>query len=421
MLVCPRCHRSNPPEAVFCHHDGAELRPVHGEPSGHNRLPQDLVFPSGRRCRTYDELALACLEEWATARDLLERGVFQAFLANGGRLDLARVAEEAAALPDRDIGLDTFLHELPTTIDLPKPEPDLNPRRLLLGTVRVGECPEVSLVISNRGQGLLHGTLSITEGGSWLRFADNQGNGPCLIKTRDEQAIVLQVESRGLAAPQSYLAKLTVITNGGIVEVPVLLDVAAYPFPRAPFQGAASPRDLAERMRARPKAAVPLLESGELARWFSVNGWIYPIEGSSAPGVAGIQQFFEAMGLAKPPVVRLEEASARFLCVYPEVVAGRIVLRTASRKWIYARAESDVHWVRIPAPVASGPRLAVIEYEVDSSLLEPGRSHEGTIQITANSGQKLFVRISCVVRRPEQPFTRRLLGPFFTGGLAGLL
>ena len=29
MQVCPRCRRTNPAEAVFCHFDGAELRPLH--------------------------------------------------------------------------------------------------------------------------------------------------------------------------------------------------------------------------------------------------------------------------------------------------------------------------------------------------------------------------------------------------------
>ena len=61
---------------------------------------------------------------------------------------------------------------------------------------------------------------------------------------------------------------LTLITNGGIVEVPVYLELTAIPFAQAPFQRVVTPRQLAERMRAHPKAAIPLLESGAVARWF---------------------------------------------------------------------------------------------------------------------------------------------------------
>jgi len=90
MLVCPRCQRSNPQEAVFCHFDGAELRPAQG-PEGvqTRRLPHDFVFPSGRRCRSFDELAHACQEEWDAARDRLRQGAFRQFLASVGRMDLA--------------------------------------------------------------------------------------------------------------------------------------------------------------------------------------------------------------------------------------------------------------------------------------------------------------------------------------------
>ncbi len=53
-LVCPRCQRPNPVEAVFCHHDGAELRPVFGDadPQRHLRLAHPFVFPAGRSCGT---------------------------------------------------------------------------------------------------------------------------------------------------------------------------------------------------------------------------------------------------------------------------------------------------------------------------------------------------------------------------------
>ena len=32
------------------------------------------VFPTGRTCRSFNELALACQEEWSTACDLFQQG-----------------------------------------------------------------------------------------------------------------------------------------------------------------------------------------------------------------------------------------------------------------------------------------------------------------------------------------------------------
>src|SRR5260370_32255703 len=135
MLACPRCQRTNPKEAVFCHCDGAELRPVQGrEETQSPRLPHDFVFPSGKRCHSFDELARACQEEWNAARDLLKQGAFRQFLASVGRLDLAQAAQEAKSQTDPDIALDTFIGALPAKLEA-RPRLDLNPRRLNLGTL----------------------------------------------------------------------------------------------------------------------------------------------------------------------------------------------------------------------------------------------------------------------------------------------
>jgi hypothetical protein len=53
--------------------------------------------------------------------------------------------------------------------------------------------------------------------------------------------------------------------------------------------------------------------------------------------------------------------------------------------------------------------------------MEPGRIHEGTLVIAANAGQKLALRVRVDVRQPHEPFTRRLLRPFFAGALLALI
>ena len=54
------------------------------------------VFPSGRACWTFDELALACQDDWTAAVELLRVGALEAFMGGIGRHDLAASAREAA-------------------------------------------------------------------------------------------------------------------------------------------------------------------------------------------------------------------------------------------------------------------------------------------------------------------------------------
>src|SRR5207249_2288163 len=241
------------------------------------------------------------------------------------------------------------------------------------------------------------------------------------VQTPREQQVMLQVDTRGLAAGQAYGARLTVITNGGVVEVPARLDLAPHPFPRPPFQGVKTQRELAERMRAQPKAAVPLLESGEIGRWFETNGWNYPVRGTPAKGVAGVQQFFEQMGLSKPPTVQLSQTEVGYTCKYPESVRGQVALQTQAKKWVYANVESDAAWLRVLTPAVSGPQQAQIGYEIDSRYAPSGVPAVGTLTVSANGGQKLTLRVRLAVEGHKPPLTRRFVQPVIACTLAFLL
>ncbi|HTU92657.1 MAG TPA: hypothetical protein VMF69_21430 [Gemmataceae bacterium] len=428
MQSCPRCQRANPREAVYCYFDGVVLDQRLAGAASPSRMLQEFVFPSGRRCKTFDDLVQGCQYEWEDARQILRNGDFARYFAKIGRHDLARIAQENQTQPDADIALHTFLDQLPAS-QVQGPRLDLNPRRLMLGGVRPGEQRHISLTILNQGKGLLQGKVTVSEGGQWLKIAEDSSpvaSAPglsleCSLKTAKSQRIQLHVDARGLTAPQTYSGKLTVITNGGISEVAVRMDVTSVPFAQAPFQGASSPRQLAERMRANPKQAVPLLENGEIAQWFQINGWTYPVSGPPARGVAAVQQFFEGMGLSKPPPLQLSEQELHFFCTQPEVVTARVTLRTNTKKWVYAQADSDKPWLRVTTPSVSGPQQAHLTFEIDSTLMDVGGLHLGTVHLIANAGQKLAVRVQVNCTRPHEPFTRRLLRPFFVGALLALL
>jgi len=392
----------NPAEAVYCWFDGANLRALAAPGAvGPERLPHEFVFPAGRHCQTYDDLLQGCLDDWDGARALLTEGAFRQYLTGAGRLDLARAADEALREhADADLALDAFLHRLPATA-APKPELELQPRKLLLGTMAVGESRAAALGVQNIGRGVLHGTLTVVEGGSWLRLAGADGV-TLPLRTVREQTVLFTIDVRGLPAPMKCAAHLNIITNGGIVEVPVRLDVLPQPFPHAPYQGAASPRDLAVRLRNLPKPAVALFADGVIQRWFETNGWGYPVIGPTAPGLAAVQQFFEGLGLARAPRIELDEPEAFFSCAKGGIVSGRAGLSTADRKWLHAQAAAAAPWLRVTTPHVSGPQHAGIDFEVDTARLEEGRTHETTLNIEANAGQKLALRVRVEVRgRPR--------------------
>src|SRR5258708_7438763 len=128
-LVCPRCRRANPGDADFCWFDGAVLRQGAGVTAA--QLPQEFVFPSGRRCRSYDALVQGCEYEWEDARALLRRGEIGRSLGRIGRLALVRASQEAQAQPDPDVALYNFIGELPAG-QTQGPRLDIHPRRLII-------------------------------------------------------------------------------------------------------------------------------------------------------------------------------------------------------------------------------------------------------------------------------------------------
>src|SRR5215813_12857882 len=95
-LVCRTCSRVNPLEARYCYHDGAALAGALGGSGpiaiGQQPFLTPFVFPTGRTCSNFDELAVACDTDWNAARDLLRQGYLERFLGGLGRVDLAMAA-----------------------------------------------------------------------------------------------------------------------------------------------------------------------------------------------------------------------------------------------------------------------------------------------------------------------------------------
>ena len=102
------------------------------------------------------------------------------------------------------------------------------------------------------------------------------------------------------------VGNLRIESSGGQATVTIKAEAPPQTFAAGVLSGARTPRQLAEKARlAAPGNRRALFETGAVARWYHDNGWSYPVEGESAAGLAGVQQFFEALGLSTPPKLEL--------------------------------------------------------------------------------------------------------------------
>ena len=267
-------------------------------PSASSRSPVRSSSPPGATCRNFNELALACQEDWARARDLLKQGYLESFLGGLGRVDLALAAKEAARFPDHDRGLDQFLAKLPSR-RARRPEAERRaagsqPRRPRTSATE----RQFDLHLENQGMRLLYGTVDLPDG-VWLTLGDAPGTREKHFQFSHELALPStfvgdQPARRQQAARGQLVDRVQRRHADGRWSAPRCRSSrsrrACWPAPRA---RARSPR----RPRPTPRRRAPLFESGAVASWYKDNGWTYPVQGPAASGLGAVQQFFEALGL----------------------------------------------------------------------------------------------------------------------------
>src|SRR5262245_46079098 len=222
---CRACTRLNPPGARFCYHDGVALAGF-GDAApiavGARPFLTPFVFPSGRSCGTFDELMLACEQDWDSARDMLKQGFFEGFLGALGRADLAVAARQAGKELDPDRGLDLLLSRLPG-----RREPTVlavQPAQVSLGQMAVGLDRRFALRLENRGMGLLTGSVAADV--PWLAIGDAPGAPKKLFQCRHEVELPVQVHGKALrAGPKQLVGQLLIESSGGAFAVPVQVEV----------------------------------------------------------------------------------------------------------------------------------------------------------------------------------------------------
>jgi hypothetical protein len=401
--LCSHCSRLNPNDASYCYFDG-QLLQGHGAArgalnAGIQPFPSPFVFASGQSCRNFDQLALAFQQHWADARDLLRQGVLERFVGGLGRADLALAARTAAAFPDLDRGLDQLLARLPTQA-LPAPRLQPEPREISLGVLRPGAEQRFELHLSNQGGRLLFG--AVTSDSEWLALGDGPGQAQKLFQCTDEARVPVTVRGDHLRARSTPLeGRLLIDSNGGREAVVVRVEVPVLPFPEGALAGAMTPREIALKAKQSPKEAAALFEKGAVAQWYRSNGWTYPVPGPSASGVAAVQQFFEALGLVKPPKVEVSTQEVRLAGRVGERLVHDFQVLTREKRHLYAHARSDQPWLTVnTSPIGSTSARVTLAAVVPP---RPREVVQARVTVSANGNQRFIVPVQLTVAGGPPP------------------
>jgi hypothetical protein len=396
--VCPRCSRRNPAEASFCYFDGVGLAGARGPLHvGSVAFPRPFVFPNGEACASFDQLVMGCQRNWALARDLLRGGQLEPFLAGIGRLDLAQAARLAGRAPDPDRALDELLGKLPSEVLQPA-RLQAEPSTVNLGRVTPGKDTQFDLVLANQGMRLLFGAVACDC--DWLALGD--GRGQKVFQTQAEVTIPVRVLGNKLrAGAKPYEGRLCIDSNGGTTTVTVRAEAPVRPFPSGVLAGAVAPRDIAVKAKAHPQEAALLFEQGAVEQWYKDNGWDYPVQGPAGSGLGAVQQFFEALGLVKPPKVTISGAAVTLQGAAGQRLEHRLKVRTEEKRPVFAHGWSDQPWLSVGPPQFQGP---LVELSLETTVPpRPGERLEARVTVRANGNQRFVVPVTLAVADEPLP------------------
>jgi hypothetical protein len=391
--TCNKCSRINPTEASYCYYDGSALidHLANGGSfkTGSQPFPRQFVYPSGKVCVNFDQLAVACQENWAETRELLQQGFLEAFLGGLGRTDLAAAARDAAQHPDPDRGLDQLLNKLPTEV-VREPKLAVEPSVINLGQLSNRDDRQLELHLYNQGMRLLYGSVSC-EDAAWLALGDAPGSPRKVFQFGSELVMPVQIRGKMLrASSKPQEGRLFIDSNGGRMTVVVRVEVSPQSFPEGVLGGALSPRQLAGKAKARPKEAAVFFENGEVAKWYQTNGWIYPVRGPVASGLGAVQQFFEALGLSPAPKIEVSPGAISLRGRVGQPVDYSLRILTQEKRPVYASATSNQPWL-IAGRVRLEGRQATLPLSVSRIPETEDDCLQAEVTVTANGNQRFVI------------------------------
>ncbi len=391
-LICSRCERVSSTDASYCWFDGASLVGAKGPvDAGKSAFPSAFVFPTGTKCRDFAEFLAGCDKHWDDAKKLLETDALRKFFGGIGRMDLAQAAQEAANFPDRDRGLDQFLNRIPVPNAI-LPQLKVKPKVVQLGILAPGKDAAFDLQLENAGSRIVFG--SVSPACDWLSATDT-GEAK-VFQFRESATIPIKIRGQHLRTSAKPLEAIVhVESNAGSFQVKVVAQVPVVPFTGGVLTGARTPREIAEYARKHPKEAAKLFEDGLVGKWYDANGWTYPVKGPTTSGLAAVQQFFEALGLSKPPKVVVDETPIQLRGKPGEIVKHKIQARSEEKRPIYAIANSPVSWI-VAKPGLTHQNVVTMPIEIKIPD-RAGETLEAKITVTANGNQQFRVPIVVAV------------------------
>ncbi len=401
-VMCPRCSSSNPAEARFCHHDGVLLEGVRPRVNARAGFPTPFVFGSGLSCDDFPALAKGILAEWNASRDMLAFAEWEGFFSGLGRLDLVQAAAQARLFPDPDRGLDQLLAALPGQ-DLKPGALEVISRDIDFGNLQPGLPARVTVSLINAGQRLVWGEASLRDA-AWCSLSAETPLSHRSFQFIGEASLELFIPE-GLIRRSGRILTGTLVlsTETGTIEVRLSArEPDVIPFAGGLFDGATSPRHIAEKARTKPREASPVFLSGKLAEWYKANGWDYPVNGPVAPGLASVQQYFEAHGFAPSPKVIAEPSAITLRAVPGEKLTERILLKTDEKRHVYGYVASTEPWLTV-GDLEPNYQTASLPVEIDTMLLTEDMPLHTTLIVVANGQQRFEIPIEVAFRVPEAP------------------
>lgn len=396
ILTCPKCTRTNPPEAVYCFFDGFVLGGGTGGPLAINsqRFPGPFVFPNGRTCLNFDDLVIACHEENKAAADLLKQGFLESFLGSIGRMDLAMAARESAKFPDPARGLDELLGKMPSSV-LSDAKLNVSTNEVNLGKIDRNPKNPIRITIENGGMRLLYG--AIQSDSLWVAIGDSGNASVKNFQTKGELTVPIRIVPEQLrASDKPLVAKVKISSSGGKSEILIKAELPVVPFPDGVLAGSLTPRQIAEKAKLKPKEAAIQFENGQVAAWYQTNGWSFPVQGPVARGMGAIQQYFEALGLTSAPKCKADNLNFDFTADPGQSLAFEIQISTDDKKLVFAHGSAEQSWIKALDPVSDGKTVA-LKFEIPEVPESPGETLESKIHIVANGGQKFLANVHLLV------------------------
>ena len=200
--ICPKCHRANPTDALYCYEDGFSLGGRIGASGpvdpGAQPFPHPFVFPERRPLPQFRSTRARLLQRVGRRRRTDSQRRPCQFLCRTGSRRPGQGRPRGRAQEDKDRALDQVLGQLPAkTIEPAKLR--VETLHVNMGQLTVGKDQRWELRLENQGMRLLSGTIACDDC-VWLALGDGGGSPRKVFQFLTGTVIPVQVRGRLLAS-----------------------------------------------------------------------------------------------------------------------------------------------------------------------------------------------------------------------------